>query len=100
MPEAQIACWRQSTASIGQDRAFPIPDLLHPSQPVAEAQLPAAVPGFIWKEARSQGSFILLGKSKGEGQREKERTGTLTVSAAAGWYLIFNQEPKTDFKGH
>jgi len=42
--------------------------------------------------------FIILCKSQGEGK--KERTGTLTALTAAGQYLIFNQVPKTDFKGH
>lgn len=44
--------------------------------------------------------FIILCKLQGGGEGKKERMGTLTTLTAAGQYLIFNQVPKTDFKGH
>ena len=54
----------------------------------------------LYLEISQISGFIILCKLQGGGEGKKERTGTLTTLTAAGQYLIFNQVPKTDFKGH
>lgn len=99
-----------------QGQTFPTPDTAklsalpssltvpssHPRHPpwlVTGAQLTTAELSCIWKEARPQGSISFANCRVGV-RGKKERTATLTTLTAAGQYLIFNQVPKTDFKGH